>query len=131
MQNVLRDRLRVGFVFGRFRRGGYFLHLGAYFVHRPKGVLNQPLLAFVNDDHIAVVVQVVLYSKDGQHFGPVARPSVTVLVVVFHRGFAALRMRRHNIVDGCAEVGIGLGNDFGNADAVLVAGFIGKQNAHR
>jgi len=40
-------------------------------------------------------------------------------------------MRRHNVVDGCAEVGIGFGNDFGNADAVLVAGFIGKQDAHR
>ena len=56
VQNVLRDRLRVRFVLGRFRRGGYFLHLGAYFVHRPKGVLNQLLLAFVYDDHIAVVV---------------------------------------------------------------------------
>ena len=131
VQNVLRDRLRVGFVLGRFRCGGYFLHLGAYFVHRPKGVLNQPLLAFVYDDHIAVVVQVVLHGKDGQHFGPVARPSMTVLVVVFHRGFAAFRVRRHNVVDRCAEVGIGFGNDFGNADAVRVAGFIGKQDAHR
>jgi len=64
-----------------------------YFVHRQKGVLNQPLLAFVYNDHIAVVVQVVLHGKDGQHFGPVARPSVTVLVVIFHCGFAALRMR--------------------------------------
>ena len=131
VQNVLRDRLRVRFVLGRLRRGGYFLHLGAYFVHRPKSVLNQPLLAFVNDDHIAVVVQVVLYSKDGQHFGPVARPSVTVLVVVIHRGFAAFRVRRHNVIDRRAEVGVGFGNDFGNADAVRVAGFIGKQNAHR
>ena len=131
VKNVLRDRLRVGFVLGRFRRGGYFLHLGAYFVHRPKGFLNQLLLAFVYDDHIAVVVQVVLYSKDGQHFGPVTRPSVTVLVVVFHRGFAALRMRRHNVVDRRAEVGIGFRNDFGNTDAVRVAGFIGKQDAHR
>ena len=131
MQNVLRDRFRVRFVLGRFRCDGYFLHLGAYFVHRPKGVLNQPLFAFVYDDHITVVVQVVLYSKDGQHFGPVARPSVTVLVVVFHRGFAALRMRRHNVVDRCAKVCIGFGNDFGNADAVLVARFIGKQDAHR
>ena len=131
VQNVLRDRLRVRFVLSRFRCDGYFLHLGAYFVHRPKGVLNQPLLAFVNDDHITVVVQVVLYSKDGQHFRPVARPSVTVLVVVFHRGFAALRVRRHNVVDCCAKVCIGFGNDFGNADAVRVAGFIGKQDAHR
>ena len=56
VKNVLRDRLRVGFVLGRFRCGGYFLHLGTYFVHRPKGVLNQLLLAFVNDDHITVVV---------------------------------------------------------------------------
>ena len=131
MQNVLRDRLRVGFVLGRFRRGGHFLHLGIYFMHRPKGILNQPFLALVYDYHIAVVVQVVLHGKDGQHFGPVARPSVTVLVVVIHRGFAAFRVRRHNIVDGCAKVSIGLGNNFGNADAVRVAGFIGKQNAHR
>ena len=131
MQNVLRDRLRVGFVLGRFRSGGYFLHLGTYFVHCPKGVLNQLLFAFVYDDHIAVVVQVVLYSKDGQHFGPVARPSVTVLVVVFHRGFAAFRVRRHNVVDCRAEVGISFRNDSGNADAVRVTGFIGKQNAHR
>ena len=56
VQNVLRDRLRVRFVLGRFRRGGHFLHLGIYFVHSPKGVLNQLLLAFVYDDHIAVVV---------------------------------------------------------------------------
>ena len=131
MQNVLRDWLRVGFVLGWFRCGGYFLHLGANFVHLPKGVLNQPLLAFVYDDHIVVVVQVVLHGKDGQHFGPVARPSVTVLVVVFHRGFAALRMRRHNVVDRCAKVCIGFRNDFGNADAIRIAGFIGKQNAHR
>ena len=131
VQNVLRGRLRVGFVLGRFRRGGHLLHLGAYFVHCPKSVLNQPFLALVYDDDIAVVVQVVLHGKDGQHFGPVARPSVTVLVVVFHRGFAVLRMRRHNVVYGCAKVGIGFGNDFGNADAVRVTGFIGKQNAHR
>ena len=131
VQNVLRDRLRVRFVLGRFRRGGYFLHLGAYFVHRPKGVLNQLLLAFIYDDHIAVVVQVVLHSKDGQHFGPVTCPSVTVLVVVFHRGFAAFRVRRHNVVDCRAEVGISFRNDSGNADAVRVTGFIGKQNAHR
>ena len=118
VQNVLRDRLRVRFVLGQFRCDGYFLHLGAYFVHRPKSVLNQPLLAFVYDDHIAVVVQVVLHSKDGD-------------VVVIHRGFAALRMRRHNVIDRCAKVCIGFGNNFGNADAVRVAGFIGKQDAHR
>ena len=94
-----------------------------YFVHRQKGVLNQPLLAFVYNDHIAVVVQVVLHGKDGQHFGPVARPSVTVLVVVIHRGFAAFRVRRHNVIDRRAEVGVGFGNDFGNTDAVRVAGY--------
>ena len=131
MQNVLRDRLRVGFVLGRFRCGGHLLHLCADFVHRPKGILNQPFLALVYDYHIAVVVQVVLHGKDGQHFGPVARPSVTVLVVVFNRGFAALRMDGYDVIDGRAKVSIGLGNNFGNADAVRVAGFIGKQNAHR
>ena len=131
MQNVLRDRLRVGFVFGRFRRGGYFLYLGIYFVHRPKGVLNQPLLAFVNDDHIAVVVQVVLHGKDGQHFGPVACPCVAVLVVVGDGSFAALRVGRYDVIDDRAEVGVGVGYDFGNRDAVGIAGFIGKQDAHR
>ena len=131
VQNVLRDRLRVGFVLGRFRRGGHLLHLGAYFVHCPKSVLNQPFLALVYDDDIAVVVQVVLHGKDGQHFGPVARPSVTVLVVVGDGGFAALRVDGYDFIDGRAEVGVGVGYDFGNGDAVGVAGFIGKQDAHR
>ena len=88
-------------------------------MHRPKGVLNQPFLALVYDYHIAVVVQIVLYGKDGQHFGPVTRPSVTVLVVVFHRGFAALRVDGYDVIDGRAEVGIGLGNNFGDRNAVI------------
>ena len=131
VQNVLRERLLVGFVLGRFRRGGHLLDFTSDFVHRPESILYHLLFSFINYDHIAVVVQVVLHGKDGQHFGPVARPSVTVLVVVFHHSFAAFRVRRHNVVDCRAEVGVGFRNDFGKADAVRVAGFIGKQDAHR
>ena len=100
-------------------------------MHSPKGVLDALHLGGIDNDNVAIRVEVGMYCKDGQHFGPVARPSVTVLVVVFHRGFAALRVGGYDVIDGRAEVGIGLGNNFGDADAVRVAGFIGKQNAHR
>ena len=100
-------------------------------MHSPKGVLDALHLGGIDNDNVAIRVEVGMYCKDGQHLRPVACPCMTVLVVVGDGGFAALRVRRHNVVDRCAEVGIGFGNDFGNADAVRVAGFIGKQDAHR
>ena len=54
---------------------------------------------------------------------------MTVLVVVCDGGFAALRVGGYDVIDGRAEVGVGVGYDFGNRDAVRVAGFIGKQDA--
>ena len=56
---------------------------------------------------------------------------MTVLVVVGDGGFAALRVGGYDVIDGRAEVGVGVGYDFGNRDAVGIAGFIGKQDAHR
>ena len=100
-------------------------------MHGPKGILDQQLFAFVDDNHIAVGIQIGVNRKDGQHFGPVACPSVTVLVVIFDGGFTALRLGSYDLVDGLTKVGVGFRNDFRNADAVRVAGFIGKQNAHR
>lgn len=73
----------------------------------------------------------VMHRKDCQHLRPITCPCVTALVVVGNGGFAALWVRRHDVVDGCAEVGVGLGYDFGNRDTVVVVGFIGKQDAHR
>ena len=100
-------------------------------MHGPKGILNQQLFGFVYHHHIAVGIQIGVNRKDGQHFGPIACPSVTVLVVIFHGGFTALRVGSYDLVDGFTKVGIGFSNDFRNADAVWVAGFISKQNTHR
>ena len=100
-------------------------------MHGPKGILNQQLFGFVYHHHIAVGIQIGVNRKDGQHFGPIACPSVTVLVVIFYGGFTALRVGSYDLVDGFTKVGIGFRNDFRNADAVWVAGFISKQNAHR
>ena len=101
------------------------------FVHCPKGVLDALLLGGIDNDNVAIRVEVGMYCKDGQHLRPVACPCMTVLVVVCDGGFAALRVGGYDVIDGRAEVGVGVGYDFGNRDAVRVAGFIGKQDAHR
>ena len=84
----------------------------------------------IDNDHVAVGVEVGMHRKDGQNLRPITRPSVTVLVVVFHRGFAALRVGGYDVIDGRAEVSVGFGYDFGNRDAVGVVGFVRKQDAH-
>ena len=55
---------------------------------------------------------------------------MTVLVVVGDGGFAALRVGGYDFIDGRAEVGVGVGYDFGNRNAVRVVGFVRKQDAH-
>ena len=82
VQNVLGLLLRVGVVLGGFGSDVYFFDLVGDLVHSPKGVLNALLLGGVDNDHIAIGVQVGMYRKDGQHLRPVACPCVTVLVVV-------------------------------------------------
>ena len=131
VQNVLRDRLRVGVVLGGFGSGVYFFDLVGDLVHSPKGVLDALHLGGIDNDNVAIRVEVGMYCKDGQHLRPVACPCMTVLVVVGDGGFAALRVGGYDVIDGRAEVGVGVGYDFGNRDAVGIAGFIGKQDAHR
>lgn len=57
----------------------------------------------IDNDNVAIRVEVGMYCKDGQHLRPVACPCMTVLVVVFHRGFAALRVGGYDFIDGRAE----------------------------
>ena len=99
-------------------------------MHSPKGVLDALHLGGIDNDNVAIRVEVGMYRKDGQHLRPVACPCMTVLVVVGDGGFAALRVGGYDVIDGRAEVGVGVGYDFGNRDAVGIAGFIGKQDAH-
>ena len=123
VQDVFSLLLRVGVVLGRVGSYVHFLDLVGDFVHSPKGVLNMLLLGGIDNDNVAVGVKVGMYRKDSQHLRPVACPCVTVLVVVGDGGFAALRVGGYDVIDGCAEVGVGFGNDFGNTDAVRVAGY--------
>ena len=131
VQNIVGLLLRVGVVLGGFGSDVYFFDLVGDLVHSPKGVLDALHLGSVDNDHVAVGVEVGMHRKDCQHLRPITCPCVTALVVVGNGGFAALWVRRHDVVDGCAEVGVGLGYDFGNRDTVVVVGFIGKQDAHR
>ena len=130
MQDVFSLLLRVGVVLGGFGSGVYFFDLVGDLVHSPKGVLNTLLLGGIDNDNVAIGVKVGMYRKDSQHLRPVACPCVTVLVVVGDGGFAALRVGGYDVIDGRAKVGVSVGNDFGNRDAVGIAGFIGKQDAH-
>ena len=131
VQNIVGLLLRVGVVLGGFGSGVYFFDLVGDLVHSPKGVLDALHLGGIDNDNVAIRVEVGMYCKDGQHLRPVACPCMTVLVVVGDGGFAALRVGGYDVIDGRAEVGVGVGYDFGNRDAVGIAGFIGKQDAHR
>ena len=131
VQNIVGLLLRVGVVLGGFGSGVYFFDLVGDLVHSPKGVLDALHLGGIDNDNVAIRVEVGMYCKDGQHLRPVACPCVTVLVVVGDGSFAALWVGRYDVIDGRAEVGVGVGYDFGNRDAVGIAGLIGKQDAHR
>ena len=130
MQDVFRLLLRGGVVLGGFGSGVYFFDLVGDLVHSPKGVLNTLLLGGIDNDNVAIGVEVGMYRKDGQHLWPVVCPCVTVLVVVGDGGFAALRVGGYDVIDGRAKVGVSVGHDFGNRDAVGIARFVCKQNAH-
>ena len=71
--------------------------------------LSQFIHGFAVDGDVQNIVGLLLR--------PVARPCVTVLVVVGDGGFAALRVGGYDFIDGRAEVCIGFGNNFGNADS--------------
>ena len=71
----------------------YFLNFIGDCVHIPKGILNALLLGGIDNDHVAVGVEIGMHRKHGQNLRPITCPCVTVLVVVFHRGFAAFRVR--------------------------------------
>ena len=131
MQNIVGLLLRVGVVLGWFGGDIYFLDFVGDVVHRPKGVLDALFLGGIDNDNIAVRIEVGMHREHGQHLRPVACPCVAVLVVVGDGSFAALRVGRYDVIDDRAEVGVGVGYDFGNRDAVGIAGFIGKQDAHR
>ena len=108
--------LRVGVVLGWFGSGVYFFDLVGDLVHSPKGVLDALHLDGIDNDNVAIRVEVGMHRKHGQNLRPITCPCVTALVVIGNSGFAALRVSRYNVVDGCAEVGVGFGYDFCNAD---------------
>ena len=103
MKDVFSLLLRVGVVLGGFGSGVYFFNLVGDFVHSPKGVLDALHLGGIDNDNVAIRVEVGMYCKDGQHLRPVACPCMTVLVVVGDGGFAALRVGGYDVIDGCAE----------------------------
>ena len=103
VQNIVGLLLRVGVVLGGFGSGVYFFNLVGDFVHSPKGVLDALHLGGIDNDNVAIRVEVGMYCKDGQHLRPVACPCMTVLVVVGDGGFAALRVGGYDVIDGCAE----------------------------
>ena len=131
MQDVFRLLLRLRVVLGGVGGDVYFSDFIGDCVHSPKGILDALLLGGIDNDHVAVRVEVGIHRKDCQHLRPITCPCVTALVVVGNGGFAALRVGGYDVIDGRAEVGVGVGYDFGNRDAVGIAGFIGKQDAHR
>lgn len=92
VQNIVGLLLRVGVVLGGFGSGVYFFDLVGDLVHSPKGVLDALHLGGIDNDNVAIRVEVGMYCKDGQHLRPVACPCMTVLVVVGDGGFAALRV---------------------------------------
>ena len=69
----------------------------------PKGILDALLLGSVDNDHVAVGVEVGMHRKDCQHLRPITCPCVTALVVVGNGGFAALWVRRHDVVDAAPK----------------------------
>lgn len=103
VQNIVGLLLRVGVVLGGFGSGVYFFDLVGDLVHSPKGVLDALHLGGIDNDNVAIRVEVGMYCKDGQHLRPVACPCMTVLVVVGDGGFAALRVGGYDVIDGCAE----------------------------
>ena len=103
VQNIVGLLLRVGVVLGGFGSDVYFFDLVGDLVHSPKGVLDALHLGGIDNDNVAIRVEVGMYCKDGQHLRPVACPCMTVLVVVGDGGFAALRVGGYDVIDGCAE----------------------------
>ena len=103
MKDVFSLLLRVGVVLGGFGSDVYFFDLVGDLVHSSKGVLDALHLGGIDNDNVAIRVEVGMYCKDGQHLRPVACPCMTVLVVVGDGGFAALRVGGYDVIDGCAE----------------------------
>jgi len=109
----------------------HFLDLTFNAVHHPECIDKQVSLFSVDHNDIIVAVQVLVDCKDGQHLRPIAGPGVAVLILIVKFHIAAFRMVRHQITDGFTKFGVGFQHNLSDGNAVGIAAFIGKKDAHR
>lgn len=100
-------------------------------VHCPKGIFDLFPAVFINDDHILILIQIMVYGENSKDFGPVACPGVAVLIFVVHFRFTAFRVGGHDLIDLFTKFTVRFLNDLRNGDAAGIPGFVGKENPHR